>query len=83
MKPQVTLYTRARCCLCEDAKTAIAAARQRVDFDYAEIDIDAHPDPDLVRLYDHEVPVVTINRRKAFKYKVDLNELLKKLAASI
>ena len=83
MKPQVTLYTRARCCLCEDAKKAIAAARARVDFDYEEIDIDLHPDPDLVRLYDHEVPVVTINRRKAFKYKVDVHELLKKLAASV
>jgi glutaredoxin len=81
MKPQVTLYTRAGCCLCDDAKQAIAAARQRVDFDYAEIDIDA--DPDLVRLYDHEVPVITINRRKAFKYKINMNEFLKKLAASV
>ena len=83
MKPQVALYTRARCCLCEDAKKVIAAARQCVDFDYAEIDIDVHPDPDLLRLYDHEVPVITINRRKAFKYRVDLNEFLKKLATRV
>ena len=81
MKPQVTLYTRAGCCLCDDAKQAIAAARQSADFDYAEIDIDS--DPDLVRLYGQEVPVITINRRKAFKYRVDINELLRKLAASI
>ena len=47
----------------------------------AEIDIDG--DPELVRLYNVEVPVVTINGRKAFKYKVDMNELLKKLAASV
>jgi glutaredoxin len=83
MKPQVTLYTRAGCCLCDDAKNVIAAARLRADFDYAEIDIDADPDPDLVRLYDHEVPVITINRRKAFKYKVNMNEFLKKIAVSI
>ena len=81
MKPQVTLYTRASCCLCDDAKKVIAAARQRVDFDFAEIDIDE--DQDLVRLYNDEVPVITINRRKAFKYKVNMNEFLKKLAASI
>jgi glutaredoxin len=80
MKPQVTLYTRARCCLCDDAKQVITSARQHVEFDYAEFDIDS--DPDLVRLYDHEVPVVTINRRKAFKYRIDINEFLKKLAAS-
>ena len=78
MKPQVTLYTRAGCCLCDDAKQVITAARRQVDFDYTEIDIDG--DPDLVRLYGHEVPVITIDRRKAFKYKVNLNDLLKKLA---
>ena len=81
MKPQVTLYTRAGCCLCDDAKQVIAAARGRIDFDYAEIDIDA--DEKLVRLYNDEVPVVMINRRKAFKYKIDINEFLKKLAASV
>jgi glutaredoxin len=81
MKPQVTLYTRAGCCLCDDAKHVIAAARQRAAFDYAEIDIDA--DPDLVRLYTHEVPVITINRRKAFKHKVNIDDFLKKLVANI
>jgi glutaredoxin len=80
MKPQVTLYTRTGCCLCDDAKAVIASARRRADFDYAEIDIDT--DPELVRLYNVEVPVVTLNGRKAFKYKVEMNELLKKLAAS-
>jgi glutaredoxin len=81
MKPQVTLYTRAGCCLCDDAKQVISAARQSADFDYAEIDIDG--DPDLVRLYSHEVPVITINRRKVFKYKVNINDFLKKVAASV
>ena len=81
MKPQVTLYTRAGCCLCDDAIQVISSARQSVDFDYAEIDIDG--DPDLVRLYSHEVPVITINRRKAFKYKVNINDFLKRLAASV
>jgi glutaredoxin len=81
MKAQVTLYTRVGCCLCDEAKEVIAAARRRADFDYAEIDIDG--DPELVRLYNVEVPVITINRRKAFKYRVDMNEFLKKLAASI
>jgi glutaredoxin len=81
MKPQVTLYTRTRCCLCDDAKQVISSARRHADFDYAEIDIDS--DPDLVRLYGQEVPVITINRRKTFKYRVDIHEFLKKLAASV
>ena len=40
MKPEVTLYTRAGCCLCDEAKQVIAAARLQADFDYTEIDID-------------------------------------------
>lgn len=81
MRPQVTLYTRAGCCLCDDAKQVIDAARRQAAFDYAEIDIDS--DPDLVRLYNDEVPVIMINRRKAFKYRVNINEFLKKLAATV
>lgn len=79
MKPQVILYTRAGCCLCDDAKRVLLQARHRVDFDLTELDIDG--DPDLRRLYNDEVPVVTINSQKAFKYRVDMKELLKKLAA--
>jgi glutaredoxin len=79
MKPLVTLYTRAGCHLCDDAKQVIAAARARADFDYEELDIDA--DPELRRLYNEEVPVIAIDRRKAFKYRLDMNEFLKRLAA--
>ena len=81
MKPRVTLYTRVGCCLCVDAKQVIEAARWRADFEYAEVDIDS--DVELVRLYNDEVPVITINGRKAFKYRIEMNEFLKKLAASI
>jgi glutaredoxin len=79
MKPQVTLYTRAGCCLCDEAKKVLGEARRSADFDYQELDIDL--DPELRRRYDEEVPVVAINRVKAFKYKVDRDEFLKKLAA--
>ena len=79
MKPKVTLYTRAGCCLCDQAKQVLLDARRRADFDYEELDIDA--DPELRRLYNDEVPVVAINRVKAFKYKVEVKEVLKRLAA--
>ena len=76
-RPKVTLYTRAGCCLCDDAKLVLAAARTRAGFEFEEIDIDA--DANLRRLYNDEVPVIAINGRKAFKYKVTEAELLKKL----
>ncbi|HUA63112.1 MAG TPA: glutaredoxin family protein [Verrucomicrobiae bacterium] len=74
---RVTLYTRAGCCLCDDAKRVIAAARRETEFDYEEIDIDA--DGELRARYNDEVPVVAIDGRKAFKYRVDVKEFLKKL----
>jgi len=82
MKPLVTLYTRAACHLCEEAKRAIEAARGRADFDYEEVDIDDDDgDAELRRRYNDEVPVISINGVKAFKYRVEAKELLKKLEA--
>jgi glutaredoxin len=77
-RPKVTLYTRAGCCLCEEAKLVLADARRRADFDYEEFDIDL--DPELRRRYNDEVPVIAINQVKAFKYKVTRDEFLRKLA---
>ena len=81
MRPRVTLYTRVGCCLCVDAKQVIEAAQRKAAFEYEEIDIDS--DAALVRLYNDEVPVIAINGRKAFKYRIEMNEFLKKLAASL
>jgi hypothetical protein len=67
--------------LCEEAKRVLADARRRADFDFEELDIDL--DPELRRRYNDEVPVVAINQVKAFKYRVDRNEFLKKLAARV
>jgi glutaredoxin len=78
-KPRVTLYTRAGCCLCEEAKRVLAEAGRRADFAFEELDIDRSPE--LRRRYNDEVPVIAINQVKAFKYRVDRDEFLKKLAA--
>jgi glutaredoxin len=80
-KPRVTLYTRTGCCLCEEAKRVLVDARRRADFDFEELDIDL--DPELRRRYNDEVPVIAINQVKAFKYRVDPDEFLKKLAARV
>jgi glutaredoxin len=68
-RPSVTLYTRKECHLCDVAKGVLAQVRAEREFDLTTLDIDA--DPELRALYDHEVPVIAINGRKAFKYRVD------------
>jgi glutaredoxin len=77
MQPRVTLYTRAGCHLCDQAKLVLDQARRQAEFTYEELDIDG--DPELRRLYNDEVPVIAIGGVKAFKYKVDLKEFMKKL----
>ena len=74
---KVTLYTRHGCHLCDEAKREIEAARRRRAFDYEELDIDS--DAGLLHLYNEEVPVIAIDGRKAFKYRLTADELLKKL----
>jgi len=79
MAVKVTLYTRKGCCLCDDAKRVLGAVRNKARFELEELDIDANPE--LHRLYNDEVPVIAIDGRKAFKYRVNEEELLKKLMA--
>jgi glutaredoxin len=74
---KVTLYTRAGCHLCDEVKQVIESVGQRIRFEYEEFD----SDPQLQLLYNEEVPVVLIDGRKAFKFRVTAAELQKKLAA--
>jgi glutaredoxin len=73
----VTLYTRAGCHLCEDAKRVIEAARRQAEFAYEEKDIDA--DAELRQRYNEQVPVIAIDGQRAFRFRVNLDRLLKEL----
>lgn len=77
--PKVTLYTRAGCHLCDQAYQVILQARRSAAFAFEAVDIDA--DAGLRALYNEEVPVIAIDGKKAFKYRVTEEELRKKLAA--
>jgi len=74
---EVLVYSRKGCHLCEIVKASLVKLQKRADFRWREIDIDS--DSELRRLYNEEVPVVFINGRKAFKYKMDEGEFLRKL----
>jgi glutaredoxin len=76
----VVVYSRAGCCLCDVVKETLTAMRREADFQWREVDIDA--DPELRRKYNDEVPVVFIDGRKAFKYRMSGPEFLRALVAS-
>ena len=76
---EVILYYRKGCHLCEIVKESLTKLSRNAEFGWREVDVDSSPD--LRRQFTDEVPVVFINGRKAFKYRMDEKEFLKKLAA--
>jgi glutaredoxin len=76
---QVIVYSRKGCHLCEIVKEQLLKLSRRGTFTWQEVDVDT--DRNLQREYNDQVPVVFIDGRKAFKYRMDEHEFLKKLSA--
>jgi glutaredoxin len=77
---EITLYTRAGCHLCEEAKAAIAPLLSRFGATLREVDIDQ--DPILRDRYTNDVPVVFIGSRFFAKHRVDADRLRRELEAA-
>jgi len=75
---QVVVYSRKGCHLCEIVKETLTKLERRGGFTWREVDVDS--DEELRRAFTDEVPVVFIDGRKAFKYRMDEREFLRKLA---
>lgn len=75
---QVILYSRKGCHLCEVVKESLYKLHRRGGFQLQEVDVDS--DDKLRQQFTDEVPVVFINGRKAFKYRMDEREFLRKIA---
>jgi glutaredoxin len=71
-KPNVIIYSRPRCHLCDEAKTAILSAGCNDQFTLEEINIES--DQELLRKYQYDIPVVTIDGIEAFRHRVDPRE---------
>lgn len=75
----VVVYSRKGCHLCEIVKETLSKLQRRGGFTWHEVDVDS--DDQLRRQFTDEVPVVFIDGRKAFKYKLDERDFLRKLAS--
>ena len=73
----VTLYGKPGCCLCDDARAEVAAARAERDFELTEVDVSV--DPRLWRDYGERIPVLEIDGDEAFELHVNRAELLRLL----
>jgi glutaredoxin len=66
---RVMLYTRAGCCLCDQARAVLDRVRGRVPFELCECDIES--DEILHRAYLERIPVVTIDGEESFELFVE------------
>jgi glutaredoxin len=76
---EVVLYSRKGCHLCEIVKESLSKLSRQGRFQWREVDVNS--DSELRRRFNDEVPVVFINGRKAFKYRMDEREFLRKLSS--
>lgn len=73
MQPQLTVYTRRGCHLCEDMTRALARLAPELGFRVREVDIDR--DRELQVKYDERVPVLVAGDTELSHYFLDLERL--------
>ena len=74
---EVTLYTRAACHLCDEAKIAVAPLLDEFGATVREIDIAG--DATLTQRFGCDIPVIYIGRKKAAKHRVNLAQFRRQL----
>ena len=74
----VEIYGKRDCCLCEEAKAVLLKVPRETPFDLREIDIESSRE--VYETYKERIPLVFINGRQAFKFRVDKGELRRRLA---
>jgi glutaredoxin len=67
-KTRVVIYSRPGCHLCDEAKKAIETAQCADEYTLDEVNIES--DPVLLRRYEYDIPVITINGVEAFRHRL-------------
>ena len=76
-KPHVIVYSRPGCHLCDEAKAAIATSGVADRFTFEEINIES--DEELLRKYQYDIPVVTVDGIEAFRHRVDVDQFRRRI----
>jgi glutaredoxin len=71
--PEVLMYARPGCGLCDEAREVIMAERARTPFEYREVDVSG--DDALELEYGIRIPVVLVDGRELFEIRVDAGRL--------
>ncbi len=75
---EVVVYSKPGCCLCNELKQQLQRLGAGQRFELREVNI--LEDKQAFERFQEQIPVVFINGRKAFKYRLDEKEFLRRLA---
>lgn len=75
--PLLTLLSKDDCHLCLEAEEVLNRVRGEIPFRLEKVNVNS--DEELARDYGSEVPVVLIDGKKVFKYRVDPDKLRRRL----
>ena len=75
---RVEVYGKRDCGLCDEVKSTLLRVRSEIPFDLREVDIESTPT--LYEAYRERIPLVFVNGRAAFKFRVDEEDLRRRLA---
>ncbi|MGH9931608.1 MAG: glutaredoxin family protein [Pyrinomonadaceae bacterium] len=79
-KARIIIYSRPGCHLCDDAKQTIEAAGCLNEYTLEEINIES--DPELLRRYQYDIPVITIDGVEAFRHRLTAEAFAERLRKS-
>jgi glutaredoxin len=77
---KIRIFSKKDCHLCDTAKEVLRRLSVRYSIAVEEIDIEQ--DPEAFEIYHEEIPVIFLEDRKLFKYRVDEPKLEKALQAA-
>ncbi len=78
---EILLYGKPDCCLCDEAKAVIR--RVAAGYPVALREVDIASDPELHARFGGEVPVVFVDGRKAFKFRLPERDLRRRLERAL
>ena len=79
-KAHVIVYSRPGCHLCDVAKSAIEKSNCGDRYTLEEVNIES--DDELLKKYQYDIPVVTIDGVEAFKHRVDPHQFKMRVTQS-
>jgi len=78
---EVVIYSKEKCCLCEEALTILRKVRASFPFVLRKVNI--LEDRNLFEKFKEEIPVIYVESKKAFKYRVEEKKLIEQLTRGV